>query len=119
MAANSLKATIPSLPSTKVPREPILITENEGEKIFSALGAELSSLHAPLCDLAAKPPHPREASDRPARQDMSKTYGDVVLLVLGICICTVYALCTKAELVGWHHVLGICSHQLLQGNGQA
>ena len=31
MAANSLKATLPSLQSTKVPREPILITENEGE----------------------------------------------------------------------------------------
>jgi len=35
MAANSLKATLPySLQTTKVPREPILITENEGEKNF-------------------------------------------------------------------------------------
>jgi len=39
-AANSLKATLPSLQSTKVPREPILITENEGEKNFPALRAE-------------------------------------------------------------------------------
>jgi len=31
MAANGLKATLPSLRSTKVSREPILITENEGE----------------------------------------------------------------------------------------
>ena len=30
MAANSLKATLPSLQCTKVPREPILISENEG-----------------------------------------------------------------------------------------
>ena len=50
---------------------------------------------------------------------MSKAYGEVVFLILEKCICTVYALCTKAELVGWHHVLGICSHQLLQENGQA
>ena len=34
MAANSLKATLPSLQSTKVPREPILRTENEGENFF-------------------------------------------------------------------------------------
>jgi len=34
MAANTLKATLPSLQITKVPREPILITENEGEKFF-------------------------------------------------------------------------------------
>ena len=37
MAANSLKAMLPSLQSTKVPQEPILITENEGEKFFRAL----------------------------------------------------------------------------------
>jgi len=38
---NSLKATLPSLQSTKVPRELILITQNEGERIFfSALRAE-------------------------------------------------------------------------------
>jgi len=49
MAANSLKATIPSLPSTKVPREPIPITENEGEKFFPALRAELSYLCARVC----------------------------------------------------------------------
>jgi len=36
MAANSLKATLPSLQSLKVSRESILIAENEGEKIFSA-----------------------------------------------------------------------------------
>jgi len=34
MPSNSLKATLPSLQSMKVPREPILITENEGEKFF-------------------------------------------------------------------------------------
>ena len=36
MAANSLKATLPSLRSTKVPHEPILITENEGDFFFRA-----------------------------------------------------------------------------------
>jgi len=36
MAANSLKATLPSLQSTKMPQEPILITENEGEILFFA-----------------------------------------------------------------------------------
>jgi len=46
MAANSLKATLPSLQSTKVPREPIPITENEGEKNFPALRAELPSLQS-------------------------------------------------------------------------
>ena len=36
MTANSLKATLvlPSLQSTKVPRQPILITEDEGENFF-------------------------------------------------------------------------------------
>jgi len=37
MAANSLKAVLPSLQSTKVSREPILITENEGEIFFHTL----------------------------------------------------------------------------------
>jgi len=37
MAANSLKVTLPSIQSTKVPREPILITENEGKNFFRAL----------------------------------------------------------------------------------
>jgi len=36
---NSLKATLPSLQSTKVQREPILKTD-EGENSFSALPAE-------------------------------------------------------------------------------
>ena len=53
MAANSLKATFPSLQSTKVPQEPILITEKEGEKDRS--------------DLAAQPPHPWGASDGPGK----------------------------------------------------
>ena len=35
MAANSLKPTLPSLQSTKVPRELVLITENEGENFVS------------------------------------------------------------------------------------
>jgi len=33
MPSNSLKATLPSLQSMKVPRESILITENKGETI--------------------------------------------------------------------------------------
>jgi len=33
----SLKATLPSLQNTKVPRETILITENEGEIFFCTL----------------------------------------------------------------------------------
>jgi len=37
MASNSLKVTLPSLQSTKVPRDPTLITENEGEKNFPHL----------------------------------------------------------------------------------
>ena len=34
IGSNSLKTTLPSVQSTKVPQQPILITENEGEKIF-------------------------------------------------------------------------------------
>ena len=33
IGSNSLKATLPSGQSTKVPREPTLIAENEGEKL--------------------------------------------------------------------------------------
>jgi len=40
MAENSLKVTLPSLQSMKVPREPILITENKGNIFFPALRAE-------------------------------------------------------------------------------
>jgi len=78
MVANSLKATLPSLQSTKVPQEPIPITENEGEKSFLALRAELSSSHASIyihvavfgsitapIYIAAQPPHPRGASGGP------------------------------------------------------
>ena len=53
IAANSLKATLPSPQSTKMPREPILIAKNEGENFFSALRAEFSSLRASM--LAASP----------------------------------------------------------------
>jgi len=48
MAANSLKATLPSLQSTKVPREHILMIENDGEKIFPR-----SALHTSICLLSA------------------------------------------------------------------
>jgi len=73
MAANSLKATLPSLQSMKVPQEPILITENEGE-IFShascgmigathlyltAFGPGASTLQSSSC------PHPLGTSDGP------------------------------------------------------
>ena len=45
-AANSLKVTLPSLQSMKVPREPILIINSKIKgKIFSALCTEYSALH--------------------------------------------------------------------------
>ena len=72
MAANSLKATFPSLRSTKVSREPILINENEGEKIFRASRGIITRLYVAAflwqrhrSDLAAQPPHPWGASDGP------------------------------------------------------
>jgi len=64
MAANSLKATLPSLKSTQMPREPILITENEGENFFLRF-ARNDQPYAPLSrclrerqcsDLSATPP---------------------------------------------------------------
>jgi len=50
MAVNSLKATLPSLQSMQVPREPILITENEGEFFFfrasrGTIGATRASIN--------------------------------------------------------------------------
>jgi len=76
MAAKSLKATLPSHQSTtKVPREPILITENEGEKFFPRFAR---NNHAPCLYLAAfqsvnaliyQPPHPWGASDGPGAHD--------------------------------------------------
>ena len=42
MAANSLKATLPSFQSTKTPREPILIFENEAEIFFRASAVRAS-----------------------------------------------------------------------------
>ena len=66
MAANRLKATLPSLQSTKVPREPILITENEGENFFppSRLYLDLDAFLS-VNALIYQPPHPRGASDGP------------------------------------------------------
>jgi len=69
MAANSLKAMFLSLQSTKVPREPILITENEGEKIFHALCGMINAMHLYVAvfrgvtALFYQPPQPWGASD--------------------------------------------------------
>ena len=63
MAANSLKATLPSLQSTKVPREPILITENEGEKIYPR-GLYVAAFRS-VTALNYQPPQPWGASDGP------------------------------------------------------
>jgi len=62
---------LPSLQSTKVPRDPILITENEGEKYFRASRgmitttrlylAAFKSINALIC----RPAHPWGASDGP------------------------------------------------------
>jgi len=72
MAANSLKATLPSLQSTKVPREPILITKNECEFFFLRASREMISatrLYLPafrsVTALIYQPPYPWEASDGP------------------------------------------------------
>ena len=65
MAANSLKATLPSLQSTKVPRDLVLITENEGEINFFPRFARNDRRYARLfhclrqrhrSDLSAAPP---------------------------------------------------------------
>jgi len=74
MASNSLKATLPSLQSTKVLREPMctLITENEHEKKFSMQSVEWSALHTSISlpsavsPLMYQPSHPWGASDGPA-----------------------------------------------------
>jgi len=64
MAANSLKATLPSLQSTKMPQEPILITENKGENFFPRFARnDQPYAHLSRClqehqhsDLTAAPP---------------------------------------------------------------
>ena len=65
MAANSLKATLPSLQSTKVPRDLVLTTENECEHIFFPRFARNDRRYAHLfhclrqrhrSDLSAAPP---------------------------------------------------------------
>ena len=72
MAANSLKVTVLS---TKVPREPIPITENECEiyffrakhGIWSALRASISLPSAASPILIYQPPHPWGASNGPVQ----------------------------------------------------
>jgi len=61
MAANSLKVMLPSLQSTKVPREPILISENEGEKFSCLYLAAFGSVNTLIYQL----PHPWRTSDGP------------------------------------------------------
>jgi len=57
MASYSLKAMLPSLQSTKVLQEPILITENEGEKFFCASRGMIDTTCLYLrSDLSAAPP---------------------------------------------------------------
>ena len=59
-----LKATLPSLQSTKVPPEPILITENEGENFFPHF-ARNDQRYAPLsCCLRQR--HPSDLSAAPS-----------------------------------------------------
>jgi len=73
MAAKSysLKATIPILQSTKVPRQPILITENESKNFFRASRRMISTTHLYLAafgsvtSLIYQLPHPWGASDGP------------------------------------------------------
>jgi len=69
MAPNSLKAVLPSLQSTKVPQEPILITENEGENENE--GRMINTTHLYLTSFSSvtaliyQPPHPWGASNSP------------------------------------------------------
>ena len=64
MAANSLKATLPSLQSTKVLREPSLITENEGENFFPRF-ARNDRRYAPLCHC-----HRSDSNSRPTPEEL-------------------------------------------------
>ena len=89
MAANSLKATLPSLQSTKVPREPVLITENEAKNFFSRASRGMIAATYPLfrchcCDLSAAPPW--EASDGPVmtRSLTTSVYADRGLEFCGL-----------------------------------
>jgi len=70
MAANSLKATLLNLQSTKVPWEPVLITENEGEIFFPRFARNdrrylYFAAFGSVMALIYQPPHPWEASDGP------------------------------------------------------
>ena len=74
MASNSLKTTLPSLQSMKVPRERNRITENYGENFSRALRGMISTTHLYLTafgSVTAQPPHPWEASDGPAMETLN------------------------------------------------
>ena len=83
MAANSLKATLPSLQSMKVPREPILITEMKAKSFFRTLCRMITTTclyvaaFSSITALIYQPPHPWGASNSPDNALLMKFSNDM------------------------------------------